>query len=401
MNIFEQSRLLDAQHKPRYLFRAASGYSRGMNTMSEIDPMAAHGSVYREDLASIPMNNAKAMLRAHLGWNYNVRSEFSSWSVSLLWVLVHAVSKTTNFKKRRAEDANKIFVYVLDTRRIADSRIHRSKDLIPIFGLGDIAYIENYSQGEYLIHGILRDIDGFQAVSLAQLINVGLFVWFTGLQPDAGNYELHNRSQSLRREYSGHTWPLGPRVTPNYRALGACFGIYWEAFMTLAFISVHDGIAEADQLANWLYLFRTLIEKQFLDEERQNAEKEEAEEDVADLLGGLTVNDSSDPIAGRAYPAMNPLPPQQLSKGKAAATAAVPGSVHDGAAKKSSSTTRKLAKAKQMPPTSSSESQRKLDTDTSSLAGSSSKLSAASTATTNVAEADTENVIYAGVRGIA
>ncbi|KAK6415730.1 Cochaperone prefoldin complex subunit [Elasticomyces elasticus] len=435
--------IADAQHKPRYLFRAASDNSRGLNTAIEVDPLRGYTAVpYRADLASIPTSDATQMLRAHLKWNYNVPSEFSSWSVSLLWVLVHAVRKTTVQKGYWGEDPSRILIYVLDTEAITTSRVHRSKDLVSIFRLHNIPFIDSYSQGEYLIHGRLQAADGFMAVSLSMLIHAGLYDKFPGLRPDeVDEYKLHIRSQILRSEYSDATWPLSPRVTPTYRALGACFGRYWEGFMTLAFISVRtrgdlsreedqlvlfldldllpfqqvveapnpayraltvpdDGIAEADQLANWLYLFRTLVEKQFLDEERQNAEKQEAEEDVADLLGGLTVNDnndvgsSSDPIAGRAYPAKDPLPPQQLSKGKAAAIAAMSGSVHDGAAKKSSSTTRKRTKGKTSSVPSSSASQHNLDAGTSSLAESS---SAASTATTNVPEADTETSFYAEV----
>ncbi|KAK5676565.1 hypothetical protein LTS10_010866 [Elasticomyces elasticus] len=145
------------------------------------------------------------MLGAHLRWDYYEPSEFSSWSVSLLRVLVHAVRKTTPQNGYVGESLDDILIYVLDTENIAAPHVHRSKDLIPIFDLGDIKYIDSYSQGEYLVHGRLQDQDTklFKAVTLSQLINAGLYLKFPELkpQPDAGPYRLYLRALELRATY--------------------------------------------------------------------------------------------------------------------------------------------------------------------------------------------------------
>ncbi|KAK4890712.1 hypothetical protein LTR27_010639 [Elasticomyces elasticus] len=266
------------------------------------------------------------MLAAHLEWNYDEPSEFSSWSVSLLWVLVHAVSKTTTLKgtRRQAESPAEILIYVLDTKAIAENRIYRSKDLVRTFDLNHIDFIEDYCQGEYLVHGRLQHTDGFKAVTLAELIFAGLYVRYPGLRLDTGKYKVHVRSRRLRGEYSDQIWSLRSRVTPNYRFLGRCFGQEWEAVMTLAFISVRardtdtkasrailledldglpiprgmlaagsavidptrpdDGIHEADQLAEWLSLLR----KRRLRHQKRKQQKAEDDKDVADMLSGLT-----------------------------------------------------------------------------------------------------------------
>ncbi|KAK5745263.1 hypothetical protein LTR17_001424 [Elasticomyces elasticus] len=220
MDTKEQRLLQAAQHKPRFLFRAASERSRGRNSAYLFDPLATYGVDYHQDLAEIPWGEAAYMVMMHLLFQYQVPSEFCSWSVSLLWVLVHAISKTRAHKGRKAECPTKILIYVLDTENIPDTRVHRSKDLISIFDLGQIEHIEEYSRGEYLIHGRLQKIDGFKAVTLGKLIHGGLYVRYPGLKPDDEDYKVHIRSRKLLVEYSNQIWTLGQLVTPNYRFLG-------------------------------------------------------------------------------------------------------------------------------------------------------------------------------------
>ncbi|KAK5676564.1 hypothetical protein LTS10_010865 [Elasticomyces elasticus] len=152
-----------------------------------------------------------------------------------------------------------------------------------------------------------------------------------------------------------------------------------------------DGMDDADQFAEVLCMLR---DWRSLKETRRLAQQQ-AHEDIADMLGSLTVNDRDDSSPGPLR--LSQLTPSKTSSPMSEARATASRPVHAVSAKKSSSTTRKLATGKQMPPTSSSASQHNLDADTSLLAGSSSKLTAASAVTTNVAEADTENVFYASV----
>jgi len=128
------------------------------------------------DLARRPPNAPEAH-----GWDNRYASEFSSGSVSLLWVLVHAVRKTTVHLGHAANTSIK--VYVLDTQAIDAIRVHRARNLVNLFGLKNISNIEKYSQGEYLVHGSLQDVDGFIAVGLHHLITVGLYKEVPGIDP--------------------------------------------------------------------------------------------------------------------------------------------------------------------------------------------------------------------------
>lgn len=77
--------------KPPFLFRAASKQSRGINTTTEIDPLAGYEWKYHADMASINYPDLRQMVHDHIKFIYKSPSEFSSWSVSPLYVLVHAV----------------------------------------------------------------------------------------------------------------------------------------------------------------------------------------------------------------------------------------------------------------------------------------------------------------------
>ena len=86
--------------KPPLLFRAAtddtfSSFSRGANTEDEIDPLFNTESSYHNDLFSNPhlFSTAMMMVYDYINCNYNALSELSSWSASLLFVLLHAIRK--------------------------------------------------------------------------------------------------------------------------------------------------------------------------------------------------------------------------------------------------------------------------------------------------------------------
>ena len=107
-----------------FLFRAVSHASRGRNTSMVIDPLHGYSPEYHASLSSIPYNEARMMIRDHLNYEYRSPSEFSSWSISLLWVLVHAV--------RKAYDCGEwdILIYALDTSKLPPARIHSASELL-------------------------------------------------------------------------------------------------------------------------------------------------------------------------------------------------------------------------------------------------------------------------------
>ena len=117
----------DGRVIPPYLFRAASDQSRGENTIDEIDPLyqcinakTGKEESYSADLTALEneepyMSKAIRMVYNHLKFHYGAASEFSSWSVSLLWVLVHAV------RKLQSREETNVLVYIMDTSKLPSS----------------------------------------------------------------------------------------------------------------------------------------------------------------------------------------------------------------------------------------------------------------------------------------
>ena len=123
-------------------------------------------------------SEAGMMIYDHLKYVYRSPSEFSSWSVSLLFVLQHALRKAYSGGE---ED---ILIYVMDTRSLPEERIHYAPDLLKTYkvnwaavgGIESKNKFEKYAQGEYLIHGKLDNAVGlWRAVNLDQLLDAGLW----------------------------------------------------------------------------------------------------------------------------------------------------------------------------------------------------------------------------------
>lgn len=168
---------------PPFLFRAASSsYSRGINTADLIDPLAGTDSTYHLTIDSIPELHWK--LYDHINCEYNTTSEFSSWSVSLLYVLVHA-----NRKAHFYNEAN-VIIYVLDTSKLADvgrvrNAVRMLRDL-HVKSKSDV--LEQYAQGEVPIHGKMENEGGvlWKCVDFDGLMEKGLWGCFYHFRKDAG-----------------------------------------------------------------------------------------------------------------------------------------------------------------------------------------------------------------------
>lgn len=159
-------KLLATSTSPPFLFRAASHLSqgvklaerdtkqlrkikdtvsRGINTTELIDPLDGYGVDYYEDLAEIEsIGIMQHMLKNHISYENRVASEFSSWSVSLLYVLVHAMRKSYN-------ESNGILIYVMDTNKLPESsKIFTARDLLRKHGLHKVPTLMDYALGLYM-----------------------------------------------------------------------------------------------------------------------------------------------------------------------------------------------------------------------------------------------------------
>ncbi|KAK4552213.1 hypothetical protein LTR86_010567 [Recurvomyces mirabilis] len=236
-----------AEAKPRFLFRASSNQSRGGpkgNTLTTVDPLARSQTVdYHSCLAAIPRSRARSMLEHHFLWHYEHDSEFSSWSTSLLWVLVHTIRKQVI-----RHDTN-ILIYVLDTAGVEDNRIHSALKLLEVFNLGHHEQLLEYCKGEYLVHRLLRATMGFKAVKLEKVTHAGLYEVFPDLQSSAAAGHLYLRVRDhLRPLYFDRIWPLSYAEVLGLKRHGQCFGGTWEAVMTIAFLGMRRHRGESNRV---------------------------------------------------------------------------------------------------------------------------------------------------------
>ncbi|KAK3616701.1 hypothetical protein LTR22_026981 [Elasticomyces elasticus] len=262
MNSFEVHTLGGTHAKPPFLFRSASDQSRGINNANRIDPLAAYPVSYHENVAAIPREGARSMLRSHSSWDYGEASEFSSWSVSLLWVLVHAV------RKAQGRGETGIRVYVLCTSEIHYYRVHRAKDLVSHFQMQDIPYIEEYCKYEYLVHGIVARSDGFWSTTLDALSNAGLYEQFPELHnPDYYKY-LYIGSEKLRSRYFDNkaSFDIDSAAVSRLTRLGYCFSDPIAAIMSMAFASVQSRDMSLESLRALLEAVKKMSISKYLEE---------------------------------------------------------------------------------------------------------------------------------------
>ncbi|KAK4893066.1 hypothetical protein LTR27_008603 [Elasticomyces elasticus] len=150
---------------PRFLFRASSDESRGGpagNTAFLIDPLAKTDEAYCSRFTDLDWEDADLQLETHFGYQYKHPSPFSSWSTSLLWVLVHAVRKSVVYHETDG------LIYVLDTEAlVGQERVFSARRLVETLAVSNSAYKRD---------GWLSMCTNTQsAVSLDTLVKAGLF----------------------------------------------------------------------------------------------------------------------------------------------------------------------------------------------------------------------------------
>lgn len=91
-------------------------------------------------------------------------------------MLVHGVRKLYSIKQTNT------LIYILDTRKLPAGRIHRASELLRKYCPYPQRLLEEYAQGEFLLHGPISNKGNiWRAVPLAQLIVLGLFDAFPEL----------------------------------------------------------------------------------------------------------------------------------------------------------------------------------------------------------------------------
>ncbi|KAK0662005.1 hypothetical protein DIS24_g2183 [Lasiodiplodia hormozganensis] len=156
---------------PRYLFRAFSASSRGSleanNALSIVpdDP----DWLYQ---ASGDEKSTRLMIEKHLMWDTTHRSEFTSWTSSLLCALRHAMRKLYYW----SEHESRVFIAVLDTSNFAIP-VWTATALFDAYGIRRLErkLERHYYLGEYLVRGGISSANtDFRVASLQELRMEGL-----------------------------------------------------------------------------------------------------------------------------------------------------------------------------------------------------------------------------------
>ncbi|KAI5366605.1 hypothetical protein Slin15195_G081240 [Septoria linicola] len=228
--IFRRDKTIDKLAVSPFLFRVASANgSRGLNTKEEIDPLFGYDAEYHASLDELSNDKRGIMIHHHVAYDYYSPSEFSSWSVSLWFILVHAR------RKSHKKYENRILIYVMDTNKLPSKRIYHAVQLLrdnnqhrPTF-LKTKVTMEMLAQGEYMIHGKLENSDGlWQAVQLEELEDRGLWDCFAGLCNRNKDHLLHWRTEEMRWCVFRHSLRITDDTFDRLKLLAQCFGPHWE-----------------------------------------------------------------------------------------------------------------------------------------------------------------------------
>lgn len=148
-------------------------------------------------------------------------------------MLVHGVRKLYSIKQTNT------LIYVLDSRKLPPGRIHRASELLRKYCPYPQRLLEEYAQGECLLHGpISNEGNIWRAVPLAQLIVTGLFEALPELK---NGYDLLLTTvKRLRCEYFEYASIMTNHHLRILRRLAQRFSTSdnaWEGLIFVAFLA--------------------------------------------------------------------------------------------------------------------------------------------------------------------
>ncbi|THZ08610.1 hypothetical protein D6C95_01559 [Aureobasidium pullulans] len=178
---------------PRYLFKCYSPSSGSRCSTRFIGPRARPTTFgpHTQDI-----------LECHLRWGKQIRSEFVSWTNSILVALVYAIRKLEG-QDWRDPTGEGICIAVLDTSTVPETvPIYPAGTLMKTFGLPDDAPYKRYNHSwEFLMHGRVRNtpcIQRYSVVAVQEFIDNNFYQVFEPFQnPDQ---RLWARMDELRKE---------------------------------------------------------------------------------------------------------------------------------------------------------------------------------------------------------
>lgn len=175
------------------------------------------------------------MIIAHLAYRYSQPSQFTSWTSSLLFAIVHCIRKSSFLNETGLK------IYMLDTRKLSHASIYPATTLLKVY---DIKNAPGYDADpwsyihEYLAHGpLVNDCHCYDVASFSNLLIHHLWSVFDGIYSDGK--ELVFRIRDLRNKYFAQSISPSSSYILDMKGLGQCFAD--PAFhlpATLAFLAM-------------------------------------------------------------------------------------------------------------------------------------------------------------------
>jgi hypothetical protein len=260
----------------RYLFRLFDRYSDGYTDNKWVKSRDAVNTNFHFDkdvFATKDRSRAAEALRRHLQWNGRPEEEdnFVSWSSSLLVVLQYAHYRAHQFWGNNFAPMS---LCIVDTTLLPPSVFMRDMDLLAAFSRHDKSsgydrlpalqalrqkkhaqYSGYYYFGEYLSQGALRIENRCSMVSMADIIDAGLYTLREELQyPMTKKEAWANRVITLRNIfYDSSRLYLAEDFEVKYALrIGDLYGSTWKLPIALTFLALKPRRAWDDPMVKEL-----------------------------------------------------------------------------------------------------------------------------------------------------
>lgn len=259
---------IDAVPQQRYLFRAAAFTSRGRHDKGTINAQSRQG-VHDQDIFGVKETHlAREQIRKHLSWEtYRAQVVLTSWSSSLIFVLIHAWMKQDRSSRNNKVRTHDIFIYVIDTHlgkklnaqseeshvmerealRNRD-RIHSAQKLISWFQ-PRLERLDLYDM-EYLISGKLESTAEnriFSCVTLEDLIKSGLTTLLPELKQIEPSLHLATEYQSMVNGLFRSTSLLNPKEIQVVEKISSLFDDHFKDAMRVALVALRRRCMDTSQ----------------------------------------------------------------------------------------------------------------------------------------------------------
>jgi len=221
---------------------------------------------------------ARHMIESHLLYLYSQPSEFTSWSSSLLFVVLHAI------RKKYALGENDLRICILDTRRLRDTTIYPATALMKVYDIQNVDKLKfQYYSHEYLLHGRLQNTGCYDLADFDDLEQAGLYQLYP---------ELYHRTKDLIKKVLAMrelfterpiTWDQSSiRVT---KRLGQCFRAQFELPVALGFVGLRRCMENETVILqrHWNILRDLTLPISYLGAVHQAADAEVVEDDLPEV----------------------------------------------------------------------------------------------------------------------